>query len=294
MNKDSTLKMQMHLIAGMCLFSALLAGCATQVPHESAPAVSATADPNFYIFLAFGQSNMEGYPGTIEEQDKDVDSRFQMMAAVAFPGMNRVKGNWYPAVPPLCRPGFGLGPCDYFGRTLVAHLPSNIKVGVINVAVSGCRIEIFQKGGGEAYVAKQQSWMRNIARNYENEPYGRLVEMAKKAQRDGVIKGILLHQGESNMGDKRWPLKVKATYDNLLKDLQLKPNSVPLLAGEFVAGPGPTPGLPRVVPNSYVISSRGCESLADHLHFNSAGYRLLGTRYGEKMLELLGYKVAEP
>ena len=58
--------------------------------------------------------------------------------------------------------------------------------------------------------------------------------MARLAQKDGVIKGILLHQGESNNGDKEWPNKVKGIYDNLLKDLNLKAEEVPLLAGELV------------------------------------------------------------
>jgi hypothetical protein len=46
--------------------------------------------------------------------------------------------------------------------------------------------------------------------------------MAKLAQKDGVIKGILLHQGESNTNDREWPNKVKGVYENLLKDLNLK------------------------------------------------------------------------
>lgn len=33
---------------------------------------------------------------------------------------------------------------------------------------------------------------------YGGWPYGKLVEMARLAQQEGVIKGILLHQGESN------------------------------------------------------------------------------------------------
>jgi hypothetical protein len=281
-----------YLQAGLLLFSALFTGCATNHPQEPVAATT-SGDPNFYIFLAFGQSNMEGYPRTIEDQDQTVDPRFQMMAAVDFPGMNRTKGNWYPAVPPLCRPSCGLCPADYFGRTLVANLPKNIRVGVINVAVAGCGIEMFQKTNYEAYLTRQQSWMKNIVREYGGNPYGRLVELAKQAQKDGVIKGIILHQGESNSGDRQWPEKVKAVYNDLLKDLDLKPDSVPLLAGELVAGPGPTTRLPQALTNSYVISSKGCGSQTDRLHFNSAGYRLLGTRYGEKMAELLGYKVAE-
>ncbi len=58
--------------------------------------------------------------------------------------------------------------------------------------------------------------------------------MAKKAQKDGVIKGVLLHQGESNTGDTIWPQKVKVVYDNLINDLNLNPKEVPLFAGEVV------------------------------------------------------------
>ena len=83
-------------------------------------------DTNFLVFLSFGQSNMEGFPG-IEPQDKTaVDNRFQVLASVDFPGMDRKKGHWYPAVPPLCRPSTGLCPADYFGRTMVSSLPANI------------------------------------------------------------------------------------------------------------------------------------------------------------------------
>ncbi|MEJ2507602.1 MAG: sialate O-acetylesterase, partial [Ignavibacteriaceae bacterium] len=94
-------------------------------------------DQNFYIFLCFGQSNMEGFTGIEEQDKKNVDDRFQILAAVDFPKLDRKKGNWYTAIPPLCRPSTGLCPADYFGRTLVTNLPENIKVGVVNVSVAG-------------------------------------------------------------------------------------------------------------------------------------------------------------
>jgi hypothetical protein len=85
-------------------------------------------DTNFWIFVCFGQSNMEGFP-RIEQQDKtNVDDRFQVLATVDFPNLGRKKGDWYPAVPPLCRPSTGLCPADYFGRTMVTNLPPSIKV----------------------------------------------------------------------------------------------------------------------------------------------------------------------
>jgi hypothetical protein len=50
-------------------------------------------------------------------------------------------------------------------------------------------------------------------------PMSTLLKWGKRAQKDGVIKGILLHQGESNTNDKDWPKKVKGVYENLIKDL---------------------------------------------------------------------------
>ncbi len=243
---------------------------------------------------------MEGVPG-VEQQDKAVDERFQVLAAVDFLKLGRKKGRWYPAVPPLCRDTSGLCPADYFGRTMVAHLPKDVRVGVVNVSVAGCKIELFDKTHYEAYASTAPPWMTNIIEEYGGNPYARLVEMGKLAQKDGVIKGILLHQGESNTNDRQWPGKVKLIYDNLIKDLDLEPGSVPLLAGELVNADQDgacasmnsiIAGLPKTIPNSHVISSAGCESRPDRLHFTAAGYRELGTRYGEKMLSLLGCKIS--
>ena len=258
-------------------------------------------DSTFYVFLSFGQSNMEGN-ARVEPVDSTVDSRFQVMEAVNCPNLGREKGKWYTAVPPLCRCRTGLTPTDYFGRTLIEHLPKNIRVGVINVSIGGCKIELFDKDLYQSYIATAPGWMTGMINEYEGNPYQRLVDMAKLAQKDGVIKGILLHQGESNTGDTTWPQKVKLVYDNLLHDLNLMPDAVPLLAGELVhADQGGACAsmneiiatLPQTIPNSYVISSAGCPQRGDKLHFTAAGYRELGKRYGIQMLSLLGYSAGK-
>jgi hypothetical protein len=271
-------------LASLLLLTILLSG--TKVKAQ---------DPNFYIFLSFGQSNMEGH-AKFEPQDTVPNERFMLMQAVNCPDLQRTKGNWYPAVPPLSRCNTGITPGDYFGKTMIAGLPDSIKVGIINVSVGGCKIELFDKDNFQSYSETAPVWMKNMIAQYDGDPYGRLLELAKSAQKDGVIKGILLHQGESNTGDTDWPTKVKGVYDNLLTDLGLAENSVPLLAGELV---GSAQGgkcasmnpiiqtLPQLIPKAYVISSEDCEAVADGLHFSAAGYRKLGTRYGEKMLSLL-------
>ncbi|RJE75429.1 sialate O-acetylesterase [Reichenbachiella sp. MSK19-1] len=255
----------------------------------------AAQDPNFYIFLAFGQSNMEGH-ARYEAQDTLVNERFQVMSAVDCPEFGRTMGEWYPARSPLCRCKTGLTPTDYFGRTLIKNLPDSIKVGVINVSVGGCKIEFFDKENYSSYIAESPDWLKNMAKEYDNNPYGRLVEMAQLAQKDGVIKGILLHQGESNTGDKSWPGKVRDVYDNLLSELNLDPKETPLLAGEMVsaeqggkcASMNAIVGtLPELIPNAHIISSEDCEAVEDGLHFSAEGYRKLGRRYAYQMLLLL-------
>ncbi|MBN2686111.1 MAG: endo-1,4-beta-xylanase [Pontiellaceae bacterium] len=253
-------------------------------------------DPKFYIFLCFGQSNMEGYPG-LQDQDKGpVDERLKLLASVDFPEQGRTKKNWYPAVPPLSRPSAGIGPGDYFGRTLVEKLPKDVKVGIVNVSVAGCKIELFQKDSYQEYAKTAPNWMVGQINGYDGNPYQYLVDMAKLAQQDGVIKGILLHQGESNTGDREWPNKVKGVYEDLLADLGLKAEDVPLIAGEVVAADqgGQCAGmneiiqtLPEVIPTAHVVSAEGCTAQPDHLHFSPAGYRELGKRYAEKIFPLL-------
>ena len=193
----------------------------------------AEIDPNFYIYLCFGQSNMEGR-AEAEDIDYHVDSRFQMMAARDFTNPKRIKGEWYTAIPPIANPGARIGMADYFGRTMVAVLPTEIKVGVIDVAIGGISIEGFIPDKLDEYFANASDYIKEAAEAFDNNPYQRLVDLGKAAQERGVIKGILLHHGESNNGDGKWTEKVKSVYTNLLKDLNLKAEDVPLFAGEVV------------------------------------------------------------
>lgn len=262
----------------------------------AAASTFAAPDPNFHIYLAFGQSNMEGQ-GNIEQQDKSVDKRFQMMATVDRCN-GRALGTWNDAVPPLASCDGKLGPADYFGRTMVEKTDKSIKVGVIVVAVAGCDIGLFSKDNYRNYTGGQ-SWYTNRVNAYGGNPYGRLIEMAKKAQQDGVIKGIIFHQGETNSGDGNWPSNVKKVYDNIIKDLDLG-DDIPFLAGEVLRS-GSSAGansniakLPQQSKNFYVISSEGFnQALGDgqNVHFTSQEYRDFGKRYAEKMIEVLGDKI---
>jgi enterochelin esterase-like enzyme/lysophospholipase L1-like esterase len=226
------------------------------------------------------------------------------MPAVDFPDKGRKMGEWCEASAPLCRPNTGLTPADWFGRTLVASLPENIKIGVIHVAIGGIDIKGFLPDSISDYVNKKApGWMKGMLAAYDNNPYERLVTLAKKAQKDGVIKGILMHQGETNTGDPKWAGMVKQVYENLCGDLQLKPEEVNLYVGNIVQadGKGVCIGckkqideLPQTIHTSQVISSDGCTNGPDRLHFDAAGYRELGCRYGEAVARHLGFEPKRP
>ncbi len=252
---------------------------------------------NLHIYLCIGQSNMEG-AARIEAQDTlNIDSRFQILEALDCPKLNRKKGEWYTAKPPLCRCDTRLSPADYFGRTMLKSMKKKQKLGLVHVAVAGSKIEIFDKVKYKAYLdssAKERPWMIRMADAYGGNPYERLIEMAKIAQKSGVIKGILLHQGESNTGDKTWPAQVKKIYDDILADLNIAPNSIPLLSGELVSAEqggkcashnAIIATLPQSIPKAVVVSSTGLTAAKDGLHFDSAGVREFGKRYAEALIQ---------
>jgi len=294
----------------------LTGGCAKKPPSTQQPS---PIEEEFHVYIAFGQSNMAGW-GEIRPQDKTgISGRWQTLNVVdgTYAGENRVKGQWYKAVPPLIIPdmgiNIGLGPSDYFGRTLAAGTPEHIKIGVVAVANGDMALAAFHKTKANNYyqgvgaVSGRPSAMEMLGMNrYKNAGYANMydaiIQNARIAQQTGVIKGIIAHQGESGVGLSgiAWAAMLKEIYDDMLADLGLAPNSIPILLGQtWNGGSGQTDGalagdsvIQTVLPNAWIISSRGCSGRngnrrPDNLHFGSAGIELLGARYGEKMLELV-------
>lgn len=265
--------------------------------------VKAEVDPNFYIYICFGQSNMEGNAQWEAQDVGNVDERFQMLATCDFDNPKRTMGNWYKAECPIVSPTGKLGPTDYFGRTMVKELPDK-KIGVIAVAMGGSPIEMFDK---DLYQQKMKDnpgewWAQLANKHYGGNPYGRIIEMAKKAQQVGVIKGILLHQGCTNCGDPNWPGMVKKIYKDMLKDLGLKASDVHIFVGEteYADMGGGCSGhntvvakIPEVIPTGHVVSAKDIPGNGnDPWHFSAAGYRTFGKRYAEKVLDVMNHPEA--
>jgi hypothetical protein len=245
---------------------------------------------------------MEGNAPAEEIDKKGIDNRFRLLATCKFTNPSRTMGNWYKATPPLVSPAGKLGPTDWFGRMMCEVLPENIRIGVVPVAIGGCKIEMFDKDKYTTEVNKGDYSAGLANQHYGGNPYGRIIEMAKKAQTVGVIKGILLHQGCSNCGDPNWPNMVKKIYNDMLTDLNLAADTVPLFVGEVEyagAGTNPESGgcashntqvarIPSVIPTGHVVSAKDCPgNNVDPWHFSAYGYRKLGARYAGEALYTL-------
>ncbi len=264
---------------------------------------NAAPDPNFHIYIAYGQSNMEGNATNF---DKNIDGkehpRVKMFAATKCDNLNRpTVGEMYPAIPPMFKCYEGLSVADWFGRDMADSMP-DVTIGIVPVAQGGTSIRLFDPDDYQNYVSTAADWLQNgVNGAYGGNALGRLIEVAKKAQEKGVIKGIIFHQGETDPGMSNWEEIVKKSYEYILSQLGLKAEETPFVAGEMIdkcvdnnnaAGCGNgmrerVRGLKNYIANFGVAKSDGYGSKGDGLHFTVQGYRGMGERYAQEMLKLI-------
>jgi hypothetical protein len=243
------------------------------------------ADPSFYVFLLIGQSNMEGMPQP-EAQDRVENTRVKVLAYDNCSNLGRTVDQWYTASPPLHSCYAGVGPGDYFAKRLAAAFPTKT-IGLVPCGIAGVDIDFFRKN----VVSARRGEFRIPPDNHWAGAYEWVIERARLAQRSGVIRGMLFHQGESDNGNSQWLGKVQSMVNDLRADLGI--GNVPFLAGELLYG-GCCAGhntlvnqLPSQITNAFAISASGLAG-SDQAHFDLAGQRTFGTRYGDKMVEVGG------
>lgn len=263
------------------------------------------AEPQKYLFLAIGQSNMVG-KGEVSPEDSIVSPRFLNLASTTTD--DRQVGDWRVAIPGNCRPGHDypnyVSLTDHFGKTLLEYLPATDSIAVLQVGVDGCPMRLFDPDYCQGFVDScLMDWMNGQLDSYDRKPYDRLITLAQKAQAEGwTIRGILVHQGETDAYSDYWPIETRKVYNNLLDVLGLTADNVPLIAGEAIgidqngvcAHCNPTiDRLHDFVPTGWTISAYGCQKGPDNLHFSAEGYHRLGRRYAIKWLQLNGYQVED-
>ena len=234
-----------------------------------AAGILAAADADFHLYLLVGQSNMAGR-GKIELQDKVAEPRVLML--------NKAN-EWVSAVDPIhfdkTIAGVSLG--RTFGIEM-AKANKEVKIGLIPCAVGGTPIRRWQQNG---------------------DLYKAALKRAKLAQKDGVIKGILWHQGEGDSGKeetaKIYEAQLHAMVTAWRKDLGGV--NIPIVVGEMGRFykrakfkhlvDAALKALPSKMKHAAWVSAEGLEHKGDVVHFNAGGYRELGKRYAAKMQALL-------
>lgn len=253
-------------------------------PATDGSSTEGSADPNFYVFLLIGQSNMEGVPKP-EAPDRELSQQVKMLSYDDCSNLARKHDQWYTAAPPLHGCFAGVGPGDSFGKAMAAAFPE-ATIGLVPCAISGVDIDFFRKGVTSA----RREEFRIPPDDHWSGAYDWVLERARLAQRSGVIRGIIFHQGESDTGSASWLDGVSEMVRDLRADLGL--GEVPFIAGELLYGGcceshNPIVNqLPERIPNSFVVSAAGLGAM-DEAHFDLAGQRELGARYAAQMLEAL-------
>ena len=227
-------------------------------------------DQQFHLYLLIGQSNMAGR-GAVDAESKVTHPRVLML---------NKGGEWVPATDPLHfdKPSAGVGPGLAFGKQMADANPK-VRIGLIPCAVGGTAISTWATGKED--------------KSTRTHPYDDMLERARAAMKAGVLKGILWHQGESDLRNPGYGKKLAQLIEQLRKDLSA-PN-VPFVASEL------SPLNPKnaeevktfnAVVRGLSISHYGCisgdglEHKGDKLHYDSASARILGQRYAEKMATL--------
>jgi hypothetical protein len=227
-----------------------------------------------HIYLLMGQSNMAGR-GRLGSEDKTPHPRVLMFT----PG-----NQWQPAVEPIThdKPGMlGVGPGLSFGKALAEKNPG-VTIGLVSCAVGGTPLKRWEPG-------------RDL--------YSNAVQRARLALRDGTLKGILWHQGESDSGTAANANSYGERLAKLVQAIRadLASPSLPFVAGqigEFLYDRGPDhcpyarvvneaiAKLPEQIPAAGCASSQGLKDKGDALHFDAASQRELGRRYAAELLRL--------
>jgi hypothetical protein len=227
-----------------------------------------SVDSSFHIYLLIGQSNMSGR-GKPDSESKVINRQILMLDSL---------NHWIPATDPVHfdKPIAGVGPAISFAKNMLSD-NKNIKIGLVPCAWGGSPFSVWELGA--VYMKAH--------------PYDDAIARTKIAMQQGVLKGVLWHQGESDNNSALATLylnKLRVLINRLRVDLHAP--GLPFVAGEIGYFNKVNiinkviDSLPQVVSNTAVVSAEGLIDKGDSLHFNTASARELGKRYAEAMKKL--------
>jgi hypothetical protein len=236
-------------------------------PHE----IELPPKAEFHVYVLMGQSNMAGR-GVMTEAD-----RRPVPGVLTLDKDNR----WKPAAHPLHfdKPIAGVGLGIDFAKAMARH-DRSATIGLIPCAVGGTPLRRWSKGGDL----------------YEN-----ALARTRAAIRDGTLKGVLWHQGESDSSRPEAAKTYARRLDRMVADLRadLGRPKLPVVAGglgDFFVRARPSRSvekvnaaladLPNRVEHTGFASPKGLDHKGDEVHFSADALRELGRRYAEEMIRL--------
>jgi Carbohydrate esterase, sialic acid-specific acetylesterase len=254
-------------------FGAVAAAAGAQINVAAHP-IQLPVKEKLHLYLLMGQSNMAGR-GKIGAEDTTPHPRVLLFT---------LQNNWEPAIEPVThdKPGMlGVGPGLAFGKAMADGDPG-VTIGLVSCAVGGTPLKRWERGG---------------------DLYSNAVQRARLAMRDGMLKGIIWHQGESDSGAATNANTYGDRLSRMIQDIRadLGTPNLPFVVGqigEFLYDRGPghaayprvvnaaLAGLPEKVPATACAPSQGLKDKGDVLHFDTVSQREFGRRYAAAMLRL--------
>lgn len=245
------------------LIGCLLALSVSRISAQQSSGAPEQREKPMHIYLLIGQSNMAGRADIPEEATAIIGRCFLFNA----------EGKWEPASNPLNRHSpirkdlrlQKLGPGYSFAKKLLEAEP-DARIGLVVNARGGTSIDEWLARGDIYWSTRRR---------------------AREAAKQGVLKGVIWHQGESDEDKAGEYLgKLKTLISNLRADLGVA--NLPFIAGQ-IAKDGPInteiARLPATVHASAFVSSEGLTTF-DGTHFDTRSQLLLGERYAEAMIRL--------
>lgn len=222
------------------------------------------------IYLAIGQSNMAGRAEILPDLEAPLDKVYLYSGEEWIPAVNPL--NLYSTI--RKNPGMQrLSPVYGFARKMQNSFPER-KTGLVVNAKGGSAIE---------------EWMPGSL--FFNE----IISRAREAAKSGTIKGVIWHQGESDVSEAdQYTGKISQLIQSLRDSLDLP--ELPFVVGQLSEDKENRKlfntlivDLPEHMPFTAVAETYGTATF-DSTHFDSPSQVLLGERYADKMKTLLQEK----
>src|SRR6188508_3316248 len=246
----------------------------TYFPKRIEMMSSSIKKENVWVFIMAGQSNMAGR-GIVEPEDTVSDKRIFSITKDGQVIIAKEPLHFYEPE----RTGLDCGLS--FAKTLITKIPDSVSLLIIPTAIGGSSI---------------RQWLGDsVFRNVKL--FSNFLSKVEIAKQNGIIKGILWHQGESDANEKDIPLHKQRLHVLFSKFRSaIGNNELPVLLGElgsFSENPVNFNLINKAIheyasedKNSTVISTKDLKDKGDNLHFNSNGQRTMGKRFAKAYLNM--------